>query len=432
MTGKLCRFSPFAAITFGCALLAPLPAHAESPRSKRLLSRPTAANNTAANNKGGKPVASPNPQSTPTGSSSALSPAQADGSEEVGSDRAGFEQAGFDREPTSPTRPTPTHDLSTADPAVIAEILSIRKHLRRSLPGGKFLTDDSDEEFSATLQELIGNRPAAHGLAEPKHDSGLNPQRSPAPKFALDANGEIANGGIANGEIMGETGDAPLPPSLPIASPPVLSGPAAPRATLPPTEGLPAPDSPPPYLPQPLEWIPTPGSPAPTNRGPVPALAPALAPALPSMPVSPYAAIPRGAYPHPLAPPFVATVNTRSDVVRSLRQMGRQFDQLAADMEDQHFFDDAESLRGLAQSVRDEARRLETGLTTDEPAVSLHDRNAPSVDAMRSQPGVAPTRSAGTRPAASVTPAVALPPLPPDPSMSVPPTVAPVRRTMNR
>ncbi|MFM2093385.1 MAG: hypothetical protein RIS70_509 [Planctomycetota bacterium] len=414
MNGNICRFSPFAAITVSCVLLASLPAHAESPRSKRLLSRPTTANTTTANSKGGKPVASPNPQKPPAGSSSEFSSSQADGSDHIGSDRIGSDRVGFDSEPTSPTRSTPAHDLSTADPAVIAEILSIRKHLRRSLPGEKFLTDDSDEEFSATLQELIGNRPAAQGLSEPKHDSATNPERSPEPKFALDA----------NREIMEEAGDAPLPPSLPIASPPVLSAPAAPRVTLPPAEGFPAPDAPPPYLPQPLEWIPLPGSPAPTTRAPVPAL--------PSIPASPYAAMPRGSYSHPLAPPFVATVNTRSDVVRSLRQMGRQFDQLAADMEDQHFFDDAESLRGLAQSVRDEARRLETGLTTDEPAVSLNERNTPSPEAVMSQPGVTPIRSAVTRPAASVTPAVALPPIPPDPPLIVTPAVVPIRKTIDR
>ena len=281
-------------------------------------------------------------------------------SERVASESAASERAGLDREPTSPTRATPTHDLSTADPAVIAEILSIRKHLRRSLPGENFPTDDSDEEFSATLQELIGNRPAAQGRSEPQRDSAPNKERSPEPGFGLDA----------NNEIMEETGDAPLPPSLPIASPPALSGPAVPHATLPTAEGLPAPDAPPPYLPQPREWIPAPGSPAPANRTPAPV------PALQSMPASPHTPLPGGPYSHPLASPFVATVNTRSDVVRSLRQMGRQFDQLAADMEDQHFFDDAESLRGLAQSVRDEARRLETSMTTEGPALSLKERSA--------------------------------------------------------
>jgi len=67
-----------------------------------------------------------------------------------------------------------------------------------------------------------------------------------------------------------------------------------------------------------------------------------------------------GASPRSLLPPFVATVHTRTEVVGALRQIGRQIDTLAADLEDQQQFDEAESLRILVQSVRAEARRLES------------------------------------------------------------------------
>lgn len=45
---------------------------------------------------------------------------------------------------------------------------------------------------------------------------------------------------------------------------------------------------------------------------------------------------------------------------RCTAQIGRQIDTLAADLEDQQQFDEAESLRILVQSVRAEARRLES------------------------------------------------------------------------
>jgi hypothetical protein len=96
-----------------------------------------------------------------------------------------------------------------------------------------------------------------------------------------------------------------------------------------------------------------------------------------------------------LLPPFVATVHTRPEVVGALRQIGRQIDTLAADLEDQQQFDEAESLRILVQAVRAEARRLET--------------DAPS----RLSPSPPPS------------PPPSSPPSPPPPHGSGPPTLLP-------
>ncbi len=109
---------------------------------------------------------------------------------------------------------------------------------------------------------------------------------------------------------------------------------------------------------------------------PVPSLDPLLAPPPPSF------RAPRLNL--PTYSSGTATVSSRSDVVVVLRQMSRQFDHLAADLEDQREFDDAESLRELVRTVRAEARRLEEQPKALAAGTDHGESSAPDLEPFRS------------------------------------------------
>lgn len=234
-------------------------------------------------------------------------------------------------------------DRGEIDNEMLTEILRVRKSLRSDQTAGSQSDACSEQDFADALRQV---------MKEPR--STVAYEEQPAPPAAATTSSLV------------------LPPHSPApACEPPLSEP--PRFEPPHSEPPVARSLPPSLHSTPYS------SPAATNYGPADLGRYEQIP-IPSLPYvvesnpNPYAPPPphygpRPTYPQPSPSDQqwceTATVNTRSDAVAALRRIGRQLDLLAADMEDQRQFEDAESLRKLVCTVRAEARRIEEAKGND-------------------------------------------------------------------